>query len=110
MKNVLFICSKNQWRSRTAESIFKNEATFHVKSAGTSKTARIRVNESMIQWADIIFVMEDMHKKRLIERFGELMENAEVVVLGIPDVYPYMDKELVQELRDVVPYYLGDVE
>lgn len=108
MKNVLFICSKNQWRSRTAETLFKNDATFNVKSAGTSKTARIRVNESLIQWADVVFVMEDMHKKRLVESFGDLLASVEIIVLGIPDVHKYMDKELIQELKDVVPYYLEE--
>ena len=81
--NVLFICSKNEWRSRTAETIFQKENKFRVKSAGTSKTARIRVNQGIIDWSDIIFVMEDKHKKRLIEIYGKPIDK-EIIVLGIP--------------------------
>jgi len=105
--NFLFICSKNEWRSRTAETIFQKEEQFNVKSAGTSKTARIRINQSLIAWSDKIFVMEDQHKKRLFESYGEQLESKEIIVLGIPDEYQYMDAELIEELKDSVYFYLG---
>ncbi len=104
--NVLFICSKNQWRSRTAEELFKKDPDFKVKSAGTSRTARIRVNKNLIAWADKILVMEDEHKKRIIELFEAQLDTIEIIVLGIPDEYPFMDEELIKELKDNVNYYL----
>jgi protein-tyrosine phosphatase len=78
-----------------------------VKSAGTSKTARIRINQSLIAWSDKIFVMEDKHKKRLFESYGEQLDSKEIIVLGIPDEYQYMDAELIEELKDSVYFYLG---
>ena len=60
---LLFICSRNKWRSRTAEDIFKNFVDYEVRSAGTAESARIKVNEKFVLWADIIFVMEREHKK-----------------------------------------------
>lgn len=104
--NLLFICSRNIWRSRTAETIFKNEARFQVKSAGTSKSARIRVNRNQINWADKIFVMEKRHRERLEELFGDALESKELIVLGIPDEYQYMDADLIENLKDSVEYYL----
>lgn len=106
--NFLFVCSKNEWRSRTAETIFQKEEQFNVRSAGTSKTARIRVNNKLIAWSDKIFVMEDKHKKRLFELFGKELNSKEIIVLGIPDEYRYMDKELIEELKDSVSFYLSD--
>ena len=100
--NVLFICSKNEWRSRTAETIFRHDDRFAVKSAGTSRAARIRVRQQLINWADHIFVMEHHHKERLAELFGDDLLGKPLVVLDIPDEYTYMDEELIQELRDVV--------
>ncbi len=50
--NVLFVCSKNQWRSPTAAAIFKNNAQINARSAGTSATARRVVNARDIRWAD----------------------------------------------------------
>ena len=103
--NVLFICSKNEWRSRTAETIFRDDNRFSVKSAGTSKTARIRVNSNHIAWAERIFVMEDKHKKRLFEGFGSTLNDKEIIVLDIPDEYQYMDEDLIKELKEVIDYY-----
>lgn len=105
--NVLFVCSRNEWRSRTAETIFKNDNQFQVRSAGTSKTARIYINQGLINWADLIFVMEDHHKKRLKELFRKAIQQKEIIVLDIPDEYKYMDEELIKELQDTVYYYLN---
>lgn len=58
MKNIktLFICSKNKWRSLTAEKIFHGFNGYDVRSAGTEEGARVKVTIGHIGWADIIFV------------------------------------------------------
>jgi protein-tyrosine phosphatase len=56
-----------------------------VKSAGTEPTARIKVNSKLINWADIIFAMENKHKRRLMENFPTLVNGKQIVVLDIPD-------------------------
>lgn len=106
--NILFICSRNIWRSRTAETIFKNRNGIQVRSAGTSKSARIRISHGLIEWADTIFVMENHHKKRLYESFSDLLHDKEIIVLDIPDEFEYMDEELVKNLEDSVSFYLND--
>jgi predicted protein tyrosine phosphatase len=104
--NVLFICSRNQWRSRTAETIFKNNQKHNAKSAGTANEARIRVSEKLIDWADLIFVMEKKHKERLREKFGALIDSKKIIVLDIPDEYQYMDSELIEILETSVSAYM----
>lgn len=89
--NVLFVCSRNKWRSATAETIFKNHPFHQVKSAGTSASARIKINGKLIDWADLIFVMEKKHKQILSASFMENLSNKQVIVLDIPDDYQYMD-------------------
>ncbi|HNP76718.1 MAG: protein tyrosine phosphatase [Cyclobacteriaceae bacterium] len=103
--NLLFICSRNQWRSRTAETIFKNHPLHQVRSAGTENEARIRVNEKMIAWADIIFVMEKHHRQRLLEKFPQTVSGKKVIILEIEDSYTYMNAELIETLKlSVAPY------
>jgi predicted protein tyrosine phosphatase len=104
--NVLFICSRNQWRSPTAENIYKNQPDLHVKSAGTAPAARIKINEKMVLWADIIFVMEKKHKQRMIEKFSEAMTDKQLVILDIPDEYEFMDEVLIEEIKAKVSPYL----
>lgn len=107
MRNILFICSKNQWRSPTGEQIFKNHAELNVRSAGTSASARKRVNTKDIQWADTIFVMEEKHKSRLKAEFTKSLKYKDIQVLDIPDDYQYMDEELIDILDQSVCAYLG---
>lgn len=103
--NLLFICSRNQWRSRTAEKIF-NSQLHPSKSAGTEEAARIKVTEKLIIWADTIFVMEKKHKQRLQAKFKDLLTAKTIVILEIADDYQYMDEELIETFKISVQPYL----
>ena len=100
--NVLFICSKNQWRSPTAEKVFARDPMLAVRSRGVSKSARRVVTAGDIIWADIVFVMESEHKRRLRADYPRETRRTEVEVLDIPDDYEYMDPELVGILKAAV--------
>jgi predicted protein tyrosine phosphatase len=101
-RNILFICSRNQWRSPTAEQIWRKHPMLSVRSAGTSPSARRKVSIDDIRWADVIFVMEEKHKSRLVTEFTSLIKNKTIHVLDIPDEYKYMDPELVEQLEQSV--------
>lgn len=105
--NVLFICSRNQWRSPTAEQVFRRYSSLTVRSAGTSRNARKTVSPDLLRWADVICVMEQKHKNRLVADFRRVLENKPLHVLDIPDDYCYMDPALVALLEDTVPNILG---
>ncbi len=105
--NLLFICSRNQWRSPTAERIWRKSEKFNVRSAGTSPKARKTVGPADIEWADIIFVMQSKHKSRLIAHHSRLLDGKKIYILDIPDEYQYMDPELVAELQATVSLYIG---
>jgi len=100
---VLFVCSRNQWRSPTAEAVFWRMPGLAVRSGGTSPKARKRVQERDLAWADVVLVMEGVHRERLRQRFGRAARDVPVHVLGIPDDFQHMDPELVGILEDVVP-------
>ncbi|MES2545586.1 MAG: protein tyrosine phosphatase [Bacteroidota bacterium] len=106
MKNILFVCSRNKWRSLTAETIYKNSLDLNVKSAGTENSARIKINSKLIIWAEIIFVMEKIHKEKLAERFPNEIINKRIVILEISDDYKYMDKELIEEIKTSVSGFM----
>jgi predicted protein tyrosine phosphatase len=103
---ILFVCSRNKWRSRTAETIFKDNHLHEVRSAGTENDARIRISEKLIRWADLIFVMEKKHKQRLGDKFEHALTDKQIVILDIEDNYQYMDEELIATLRISVEPYL----
>jgi predicted protein tyrosine phosphatase len=105
--NVLFVCSKNQWRSPTAEAIYKNHAQINARSAGTSATARRVINARDIAWAEYILVMEYHHKDRLKEKFGRTLGHAKFHVLDIPDDFQFMDPDLIALIELKVAQMLG---
>lgn len=105
--NVLFICSRNQWRSPTAEKLWKKHPEISTRSAGTSPNARHPVSAEDIQWAKVIIVMEQKHKSRLVAVFARLIENKPIHVLDIADEYQYMDSELIEQLEQSVGPLLG---
>lgn len=105
--NVLFICSRNRWRSPTAELLWRESPLLNVRSAGTSASARHTVNEQDLQWADLILVMESRHLAQLRKRFGRRLSAVRVEVLHILDEYPLMDPDFIHLLRCHVARLLG---
>lgn len=103
---LLFVCSQNEWRSRTAEKVFGGIASWSVRSAGTAAGARIKVNEGHVAWADVIFVMEKRHGDILRERFPGALTGKPVHCLHIPDDYVFMHPELIEMLRARVAGHL----
>lgn len=103
MKRLLFVCSENRLRSPTAEAVFTEYTDVNAIGAGTNSDAETPVSGDLIEWADYILVMENMHKNKIARKFQPLLRDKKVVVLGIPDVYEYMQPELVRLLKAKVP-------
>lgn len=101
-RNVLFVCSRNQWRSPTAERVFKRHPLMSTRSAGTSPNARRTISEDDLRWADVVMVMENKHRDRIAAAFPRLVEHLPIHVLDIPDEYREMDPELVELLELIV--------
>lgn len=99
---LLFLCSRNHWRSPTAEAIYQNDPRVQVRSAGVSAAARTRVSEKALRWADVVCVMEHWQKKRLREDFPEVVGDLQIEVLDIPDDYEFMDPALIELIRERV--------
>ncbi len=105
--NLLFVCGKNRLRSPTAESMFCEYLGLEVDSAGVDRDAETPLGIEAIQWADIIFVMEKTHLRKLQNKFQPELRNKRIVCLDIPDNYEYMQPELVALLNKKVLPLLG---
>ena len=102
MLKVLFVCGKNRWRSPTAEALFSEHPGVECQSAGLSNDAATPLSAELVQWAELICVMEKEHKAKLALQFKPFLAGKRVVCLGIPDRFKYMDPVLVQTLRTKV--------
>lgn len=92
---VLFVCSKNKWRSPTAEAVFRKDSGLLVRSAGTSRSAKHTISVADIRWADTIIFMEDKHRARVRAQFRDEVRYKSLHVLDIPDLYRFMDPDLM---------------
>jgi len=106
MKKILFVCSYNLLRSKTAEDIYKESKEFEVKSCGTEKGATTEVNDELLGWADYIFVMENRHKEKILKNFGFDLRK-KIKVMNIEDRYNYMDEELVRLIKEIIDKFFG---
>jgi predicted protein tyrosine phosphatase len=106
VRRILFICSRNKLRSPTAEAVFSGHPGVETDSAGLADDADVPLSADQIEWADVILVMEPIHKTRLNRRFKERLGGKKIGVLGIPDKFDYMDEALVRLLKSKCAPYL----
>jgi predicted protein tyrosine phosphatase len=104
---ALFVCSQNRLRSPTAEQVFSQYEGVECESAGVHESADVPLGPEMIEWADIIFVMERSHRIKVAKKFKRYLNGKRIVVLNIPDEYEYMDEALVRLLKTRVGPFLA---
>jgi predicted protein tyrosine phosphatase len=97
---VLFLCHYNRKRSATAERVFGKDPTLEVLSAGTSDEAMVQVNQRMLEWADLVFVMDELQVEALAALFPGHEALGRVICLHIADDYHFLDPALVAMLQE----------
>jgi predicted protein tyrosine phosphatase len=71
-RHILFVCTTNMHRSPTAEFMLAENANYEVRSAGISILSKQQVTQELVEWADIIFVMDERtegQKSYLLKNF-----------------------------------------
>ena len=110
-QRILFVCTANIDRSRTAEDLYRTDPRYEVLSAGTAAFAQKPVTREMLLWADRVFVMserEDQHRSLLLSKFPEV--ERPVVDLDVADHWRRGDPELVHRLIERLTPHLGPPE
>lgn len=109
MKNILFVCSGNVDRSKTAEVFYAQKITnLEFRSAGTNhEYCRQKGTNPIIQgdvdWADLILVMEKKHMDWIYKNLQQF--SAYIEVLNITDSHKFYSKELIELLQETCPRY-----
>ena len=97
--NLLFVCSENRLRSPTGEEIFLEYDGVDAIGCGTNSDAATPISGDLVEWADIIFVMEKSHKNKVSKKFKDLLKGKRMICLDIPDEYERMDPVLIRLLE-----------
>jgi predicted protein tyrosine phosphatase len=104
--HILFVCSECRLRSPTAAAVFSSYDGIEAICAGTNADAETPVSGDLIEWADLILVMERSHRNKIAKKFRDLIKGKKLSVLDIPDNYDFMDPDLVKLLKNRVPRYV----
>jgi len=106
MKKLLFVCTENKLRSPTAEEVFSAYPGVEAIGCGTNSDAETPLSGDLIEWADVVLVMEKIHKSKVSQKYKEQLKGKRLVCLDIPDHYKRMQPELIQLLQARVPRYV----
>lgn len=106
MIRALFICTQNRLRSPSAEQVFSTWPGVETDSVGLGNDANVPLSPEQIEWATMIFVMEQTHRRKLSQKFQRYLNGKAVICLGIPDDYTFMQPELVALLQKKVAPFL----
>ena len=98
-KKVLFVCTLNQMRSKTAEELYRHDERFIIKSAGVANEAAVHVDLELLIWADYVIVMEEMHLRWINRNYPIIYADKKVISLDIPDEFFYMQPVLVKLVK-----------
>jgi protein-tyrosine phosphatase len=107
-ERVLFVCTANVDRSRTAEDLYRDDPRFEVRSAGVAPFATVRLTRDLLLWADRVFVMcerDDQHRTLIRILFPDL--DRPTVDLDVPDRWPRGHPDLVDLLLRRLRPHLG---
>jgi predicted protein tyrosine phosphatase len=107
-ERILFICTANIDRSRTAEDMYRDDARYEVRSAGVAPFANVVLTRDLLLWADRVFVMnerEDQHRTLIRIRFPDV--DRPIVDLDVEDRWHRGDPELIARLARRLRPHLG---
>jgi len=108
MRRVLFVCTANLQRSPTAEKLFQGwKGIWEAKSAGIMPGSHGNpLTQELIDWADLILVMELDHNHYIQSHFR--CDPGKIRVLNVADIYFRDDPKLVAALLKKVPPLLEE--
>ena len=107
-ERILFVCTANVDRSKTAEDLYRRDERYEVRSAGVAPFATVPLTEELLLWADRVFVMneeEDHHRTFIRVKFPNV--ERPVVDLDIEDRWARGDPELKDRVLRRLRPHLG---
>lgn len=107
-RRVLFVCALNRYRSKTAEALYRDSPGFEVKSAGLDRIAKVQVSQELLDWADIVIVMEKRQRNVLHKRFRNLYQRKRIECIDVDDSHDFADPGLTALLREKLAPLLGE--
>lgn len=102
--NILFVCTANRDRSRTAEIYFQDKYKEHrFRSCGINKYLSerhggIHIKRYMCDVADVIICMEHVHADYIVQQIDKKLLN-KIEILELGDTESFMSENLIKNFE-----------
>lgn len=103
--NILFVCTANRDRSRTAEIYFQNKfPEYRFRSAGINKYlcekhGGVHLKKYMLDVADRVICAEHVHSNYIVQNIDKrYLDKIEILELG--DTETFMSSKLIEMLTN----------
>ena len=98
-KKVLCVCTAGILRSASISTVLTQEYGYNTRVVGCDPNALCHIEWQHVAWADEIVCANEEHKEYILERFNDYLGDGEdrnkIIVLGIEDIFKYMEPDLV---------------
>lgn len=105
-RRALFVCSGGMLRSATSAQWAASELDWNTRSAGTMDAALPPVHPNVVEWAQVIYCMEQHHAGAVAGLFPWAKDK--IQVLNIPDVFHYRAPKLIALLEQLFAKELSE--
>lgn len=98
-RRVLCVCSAGLLRSPTVARVLAETLDYNTRACGTARDfALIPISEVLVSWADeIVFVQAtNFLDIEYDQGFRKYANGKTITVMSVPDVFEYMDEDLVR--------------
>lgn len=113
-RKVLCVCSAGLLRSPTLANVIHQDYGYNTRACGSSEEyALIPITQALVEWADTIVFVEEPVYNYCISVQGLSMDyldacNKDVIVLDLPDEFPWNSEDLKDECRKQLSEVLPD--
>ena len=98
MIRALFVSGLARTRGPTAAQVFGDWPGVRADFAGIEPGADARLSAEQLDWADRIYCFEPRQKTRISDLHGRHLRGRTVYTLDVPDLYTFMQPELIDLL------------
>jgi len=99
-KRVLTVCSAGLLRSPTIAWYIQSVSDYNCRAAGIHDYALIKVDEVLIEWADIIICSDEDKFNHILDKFKNKLMSKQVYNFNIPDIYEYKHPDLIEIIEE----------
>lgn len=106
-RHLLFVQAGNSLRARLAAAMYAERVDLDARHASLDDDPSL--DEELLAWADLVFVMEPSHRARMRDRFPSSFDGERIRCLEVPDSFPFTEEAFARLVKARVSRHLVEL-